>query len=70
MFTLFFSDSEVNSFEDAKQTDHAAFGRFFRYMLQNGFYISPSPFEACFISAAHSDGELCRFIETFDKFFC
>lgn len=68
MFTLFFSDREVNSFEDAKQTDQAAFGRFFRYMLQNRFYVSPSPFEANFISVAHSDGELCRFIETVGRF--
>jgi glutamate-1-semialdehyde 2,1-aminomutase len=68
MFTLFFSDSEVNSFEDAKQTDWARFGKFFRYMLQNRFYVSPSPFEANFISVAHSDGELCRFVETVGKF--
>lgn len=68
MFTLFFSDSEVNSFEDAKQTDHVRFGKFFRYMLQNRFYVSPSPFEANFISVAHSDRELSRFIETVGRF--
>lgn len=68
MFTLFFSGSEVRSFEDAKQTDQARFGKFFRYMLQNRFYVSPSPFEASFISVAHSDGELCRFIETVGRF--
>lgn len=68
MFTLFFSDSEVRSFEDAKQADPARFGKFFRYMLQNRFYVSPSPFEANFISVAHSDGELCRFIETVGRF--
>ncbi|MDR0733080.1 MAG: glutamate-1-semialdehyde 2,1-aminomutase [Dysgonamonadaceae bacterium] len=68
MFTLFFSDGEVKSFEDAKQTDRERFGKFFRYMLQNRFYISPSPFEACFVSVAHSDGELCRFIDAVGGF--
>jgi glutamate-1-semialdehyde 2,1-aminomutase len=68
MFTLFFSDNAVNSFEDARQTDHARFGKFFRHMLQNRFYISPSPFEAHFVSAAHSEEELCRFIEAVGSF--
>jgi glutamate-1-semialdehyde aminotransferase len=37
-------------------------------MLDNGFYISPSQFEANFISAAHSERELERFVKTVQKF--
>lgn len=68
MFTIFFSRGEVNSFEAAVSADRQEFARFFRYMLQSGFYISPSQFEANFISAAHSAKELKRFVKAVEKF--
>ncbi|MCD7971117.1 MAG: glutamate-1-semialdehyde 2,1-aminomutase [Candidatus Azobacteroides sp.] len=68
MFTLFFTPEEVHSFEDAKKADQERFARFFRYMLANRFYISPSQFEANFISSAHSEKELNRFIKVVTKF--
>ncbi|MDR1882673.1 MAG: glutamate-1-semialdehyde 2,1-aminomutase [Prevotella sp.] len=68
MFTLFFSEHEINSFEDVKKADQKRFGEFFRYMLARNFYISPSMFEASFISIAHDRKELDRFIETASKF--
>lgn len=68
MFTIFFSRGEVNSFEAARSADRQEFARFFRYMLQSGFYISPSQFEANFISAAHSAKELKRFVKAVEKF--
>jgi glutamate-1-semialdehyde 2,1-aminomutase len=61
LFTLFFTENEVHSFADAKKSDLDQFSRFFRYMLTNGFYISPSQFEANFLSDKHSDKELKRF---------
>lgn len=68
MFTLFFTEKEVCSFEDVKRTDQERFARFFRYMFAHHFYISPSPFEANFISIAHSEKELNRFIRVAGKF--
>ncbi|MDR2774548.1 MAG: glutamate-1-semialdehyde 2,1-aminomutase [Tannerella sp.] len=69
MFTLFFTpDKVVHSFEDAKKSDRQRFARFFRYMLSNGFYISPSQFEANFISVSHSRKELDRFAEAVGGF--
>ena len=35
-----------------------AFRRFFGKMLDNGVYLAPSPFEAWFVSAAHSDEDI------------
>ncbi len=64
MFTLFFGADNVSSFADAKNADLEAFARFFRYMLSHGFYVSPSQFEGNFVSAAHSNEELQRFVET------
>jgi len=58
MFTLFFTSEEINNFEDAKKADTNRFGKFYRKMLDQQIYFSPSPFEANFISAAHSEQQL------------
>ncbi|GHV20122.1 glutamate-1-semialdehyde 2,1-aminomutase [Bacteroidia bacterium] len=68
MFTLFFSEQELNSFEDVKKTDQERFAQFFRYMLNKHFYISPSQFEANFISITHSARELDRFVKAVREF--
>lgn len=56
--TLFFGKNAVNGAEDIKQLDFEAFAHFFRYMLNEGIYIPPSPYEAWFISSAHSEENL------------
>jgi len=58
MFTLFFTDQPVTDYESAKRSDTAAFGRYFRAMLERGIYLAPSQFEAAFLSAAHSDADI------------
>jgi glutamate-1-semialdehyde 2,1-aminomutase len=67
MFTLFFSDNEINCFSDAKKCDTERFASFFRKMLENGVYFSPSQFETNFISSFHTDNELGRTIEVIEK---
>ena len=39
MFTLFFTDKKVNNFSDAKTSDTALFGRYFKGMLEKGIYL-------------------------------
>ena len=46
------------SWDTAKQTDTARYGRFFRAMLEEGVYLAPSQFECAFVSFAHSDAEI------------
>jgi len=58
MFTLFFTDGEIRNFEDVKKTDQVRFGAFFRKLLDQHIYFSPSQFESNFISAAHTDKQL------------
>ena len=53
MFTLFFTKSEVTDFDSAKTSNTKLFAAFFNQMLENGVYLPPSQFEACFVSAAH-----------------
>ena len=58
MFTLFFGPKAVSSFEDLDHLDQKRFKAYFHFMWQRGIYVSPSPYEACFISSAHSDEDL------------
>ena len=63
MFTLFFTDSEVTDFTSAKSSDTAKFASYFASMLNQGIYLAPSQFEACFVSAAHTDEDVDATIE-------
>ena len=58
MMTLFFNAGEVNSWETVLASDREGFGRFFHRMLEEGVYLPPSPFEAMFVSTAHSDADI------------
>ena len=59
MFGLFFTEQErVTDFAGATACDQARFRAFFHAMLENGVYLAPSAFEAGFVSAAHSDGDI------------
>ncbi len=58
MWGFFFSSKPVRNFTDAKASDVELFRRFFHAALERGVYLAPSPFEACFMSAAHGDSEI------------
>ena len=59
--TLFFNPGPVKRWEDAAACDTDAFARYFRRMLDAGFLIAPSQFEALFLGLAHTDAEIERF---------
>lgn len=63
MFTWFFGPEPVTDWESASKSDTAAFGRFFRNMLDRGVYLPPSQFEAAFLSAAHSEDDILKTID-------
>jgi glutamate-1-semialdehyde 2,1-aminomutase len=48
----------VRNYAEALQCDTAAFGNFFRHMLDRGIMLPPSQFEAWFISTAHTDADI------------
>jgi glutamate-1-semialdehyde 2,1-aminomutase len=58
MFTLFFSDTPVTDLASATACDHERFARYHRAMLEAGVYLPPSGYEACFLSAAHTQSEI------------
>src|SRR6185312_1255145 len=55
MWTLFFTGTPVVDFDSAKTSDTRRFGRLFWEMMDRGFYLPCSQFEAAFLSAAMTD---------------
>ena len=62
MFTLFFTGEKVTDFDSAKTSDTGKFAKYFNSMLENGIYLPPSQFEACFVSATHTKKDLDKTI--------
>jgi glutamate-1-semialdehyde 2,1-aminomutase len=58
MFTWFFQSGLVHDWDTAAKSDTQAFGKFHSAMLEQGIYLPPSQYEAMFMSAAHSDGDI------------
>ncbi|HEX4487022.1 MAG TPA: aspartate aminotransferase family protein, partial [Terriglobales bacterium] len=58
MFTWFFTSRKVTDWDSAASSDTEAFGKFFRAMMESGIYLPPSQFEAAFLSAAHTEGDV------------
>jgi glutamate-1-semialdehyde 2,1-aminomutase len=63
IFSLFFTEEEVTDFKTAKMQDKCLFKRFFRSLLNNGVYFSPSGFEANFLSTIHSTEDIDKTLE-------
>jgi glutamate-1-semialdehyde 2,1-aminomutase len=58
MWTLFFTAGPVTDYDSARAADTARFGRFFWAMMDRGFYLPCSQFEAAFLSAAHTEKQI------------
>jgi glutamate-1-semialdehyde 2,1-aminomutase len=58
--TVFFAEGPVRNYADAKRSDTKRYARFFREMLARGILFAPSQFEAAFLSAAHTSGNIDR----------
>jgi glutamate-1-semialdehyde 2,1-aminomutase len=65
MFTLFFTDEAVTDFGSAARGDQNKFRDHFRVMLAAGIMIAPSPFEASFVSRAHTDEDMEKTLKAF-----
>lgn len=68
IMSAFFTPEKVVDYDTALTSDTEAFGRYFRYMLENGIYIAPSQFEALFMSDALTDEDLDRTIEVLNAY--
>jgi len=67
MMTIFFGVEKVRNAAEARKCDRKLFARFFHGMLKRGIYVPPAPFEAAFVSLAHTKVDLDRTIAAFDQ---
>ena len=67
LLTPFFTTQPVRDYQSALTADTAAYGRFFRAMLERGVYPPPSQFEAWFLSAAHTEKDVDKTIKAARK---
>ena len=58
----------IRNLDDVKQGCESTFQAFFSHMLDHGHYFAPSPFEATFLSAAHTRADINQLIHAFDQF--
>ena len=67
MICTFFIDHPVHNLAEAMLADRERFKKYFHGMLSEGVYFAPSPFEAGFISAAHTDKDIDATISAAEK---
>src|SRR5205085_1031207 len=58
MWTLFFTPTPVTDYDTAKTADTKKFGRFFWAMMDRGFYLPCSQFEAAFLSTPMTEDHI------------
>ena len=58
MATTFFTNGPVTNMAEASAADGEAFAAFFHKMIEQGIYPPPSPFEAWFVSLAHTPEDI------------
>jgi len=62
MLCPYFAAGEVASFDDVLASDRERWNAFFHAMVEHGVLLPPSPFEAWFLSTAHTDDVVDRVI--------
>lgn len=69
MFTVFFTKGAVADLVSAEKSDTVSYGKFFHGLLKRGVYFPPSQFEAAFVSAAHTLGDIEKTLIAVDAAF-
>lgn len=70
MFGLFFTDApQVRNYTEVMACNADQFKKFFHAMLEQGIYLAPSPFEAGFVSGAHTRADIDQTVTAARKAF-
>lgn len=59
---LFFTEEPVTDYRSAKTSDTKAYAAYCNTMLSQGIYLAPAQFEAMFLSMAHTEEDLAKFL--------
>ena len=68
MFSIFFTDKDVTDYASARLQNLRLFNKFYRGILKQMVYFSPSGFEANFLSASHTREDLRITLVAIDNF--
>ncbi len=60
MFSLFFNSQTVLNYDQAVASNGDLYRKVFRYALDHGVYLAPSPYETAFLSTAHEGADIDR----------
>lgn len=63
MWTLFFSQLPVNDYDAARRSDAKSYSRFFWHMMNQGYYLPCSQFEAAFLMTVMTESMFDDFID-------
>lgn len=69
LFSIFFTNKDVTDYKTAEMQNLNLFNKFFHSLLKSGIYVSPSRFEANFLSVAHTDIDIKKTLTIIDKAF-
>jgi glutamate-1-semialdehyde 2,1-aminomutase len=58
--TLFFAPGDLADFAAVQRSDTRRYAAFFHAMLERGIFLPPAPFEAWFLSTAHTEADVRR----------
>ncbi|NVL92345.1 MAG: glutamate-1-semialdehyde 2,1-aminomutase [Desulfobacterales bacterium] len=64
MGAVFFGENPIVDFDSVKQTETSKYTSFYREMLARRIYLAPSPFEAAFVSLAHTEEIMKKTIDS------
>lgn len=67
MMGVFFTEGPVLGSADVDASDRDRFTRVFHRLLDAGIHLPPSPYETWFLSTAHTEADLDRTLEAFDR---
>lgn len=67
MFGFFFCENEPTAMPNFSASEKDMFIKFFHFMLKAGINFAPSPYEAAFISSAHSESDISYTNSAFAK---
>ncbi len=67
MFQIFFNNSPVKNYSDAKKSDAVKFFKMFKLLLDKNIYLPPSQYETEFVSFEHSNEDLDKTVDAFSQ---
>lgn len=56
--TVYFTDTQIENYEQAENTDGEMFAKFFKLMLHQGINLAPSKYEAWFLTISHTKEDI------------